>query len=156
MWRRGRILGAVGLAVLIVGVLAIWASIDRAHATAAILVRTTIPIDPNAGELLTPPPRDVNPALTAERAYAEYERQSGEPVTTVPADLIVRLGLLTSPIGEPSKLAYGYATPACLRQPAPDGLAHRHRCASWLLVDATTGQMIDEVLYLGHPRGRPS
>src|SRR5258708_14737841 len=117
MAQRARVIGALGLAVLVVSIFAVQTSISRAHAIAAVLVRTTIPIDPQAGEMLTPPPPDVMPALTPEQAFAEYERQSGEPVTVIPANLVGRLGPLAPPSRAPSTPAHRYGlTPR--REPA--------------------------------------
>src|SRR6266567_8525653 len=103
MRQRTRVTGALGLAVLVVSVFAVRTSIGRADTIAAVVVRATIPIDRHAGEMLTPPPPDVMPALTPEQAFAEYERQSGEPLRAIPANNTVRLGLLTSPIGAPPR-----------------------------------------------------
>ena len=150
MWQRTRVTGALGLAVLVVSVFAVRTSIGRADTIAAVVVRATIPIDRHAGEMLTPPPPDVMPALTPEQAFAEYERQSGEPLRAIPANNTVRLGLLTSPIGAPPTLAYGYAWSPCRHHARPKVLSPPNPCTWWLFVDATTGQMIEAVL---HQRG---
>ncbi len=155
MWQPGRVLGALGLAVLVVSVFAVQTSIGRANAIVAVTVRTPLRINPPT-DILTPPPSDIVPALTPEGAYEEYEQQLGDPVMPIPANVTVRLGMLRSPlVGEPSQLAYGYAWSPCKHHTrlrpevefSPGG-----PCTWWDFVDATTGQMIRGVTFHRAPR----
>jgi hypothetical protein len=146
--------GALGLAVLAVGVLAVWNSVSRARAINAIAVTTTIRVN-GTDNTFAPPPSGATPTMTAGQAWALFSRH--ESNKAIPPGTKVRLGLLTSLIGPycgvecdnsivqngmaylaKNQLAYGYSWLA---------FPHRHlRRMNWIFLDASTGQMIIGVL----------
>jgi hypothetical protein len=160
--------GALGLAVLAVGVVAVWTSIGHAQAIRAMAVTTTITIDPASHETFAPPPSDATPAMTPLQAYAQAAQESGGgTVRAIPADVTVRLGLLTFPVGPYcgaecdgykvqngiayhalNELAYGYSYSVC----KPGSALPARRCIRWTFLDASTGQVIDMVLNLAGRR----
>jgi hypothetical protein len=162
------IIGALGLAVLAVSVVAVQASIAHANAIQAMALTTTITIDRAVHETFAPPPSTATPAMTPLQAFSQWEQQSGGPkVTAIPASLTVHLGLLTFPVGRDcgtechhgniirggiayhalNELTYGYSSSNC----KPGSTRPASRCKTWTLLDASTGQLIDMVLNL--PRG---
>jgi hypothetical protein len=97
------IIGALGLAVLAVGLVAVWTSISRPqarHTTMRIsrpeashtaMPSTTITI--NSVVTFAPPPSDARPALAAEQARRQAERHQGSRVTAIPPGLPSGSGL---------------------------------------------------------------
>ena len=146
--------GALGLAVLAAGVLAVWMSVSHARAIEAIAVTRSIRIN-GTENVFAPPPPGAMPAMTAGQAWAASS--VGQPDKEIGPGITVHLGLLTSPIGPYCgvecngwivengiayralhQLAYAYSWQA---------FPHRHLNArNWIFVDANTGQMITGVL----------
>src|SRR5215470_8996589 len=86
-------IGALGLAVLAVGLVAVWTSIGRVQAIRAMALSATITVEPGIKETFAPPPADAAPAMTAEEAWAQMDNRS------IPSDTSAQLGLLTVPVG---------------------------------------------------------
>jgi hypothetical protein len=152
-------IGAVGLAVVAVGLAAVWTSVGRAHEVRATMPGATIRV--NSAVTFAAPPPDAMPALTAWQALRQFDRQLGARPAAVPPGLAVRLGLLTLLVGPDcgadchalivkhglayqrlNELAYGYSRPStCVGgndiNPLPP-----HPCVGWEFVDANTGQLI--------------
>ena len=155
-------IGALGLAVLGAGLIAVLTSVNWADTVRATMLRTTIRV--NSVITFAPPPAGTLPALTAAQALRESEREAGARISRIPPGLTVKLGLFTLLVGpycgaechglivkdglayqDLDELAYGYAgrpSPCVylgLHPPARPG-----RCISWDFVDAATGQMITD------------
>jgi|SRR5262245_6814338 len=166
------IIGALGLAVLSISVVAFRASIAHANAIRAIALTKTITIDPNVHETFAPPPSTATPAMTPLQAFSQWEQQdSGPRVAAIPANVAVHLGLLTFPVGPDcgvqchhgniisngmayhalNELAYGYSSSNC----KPGSTRPASRCRSWMFLDASTGQLIDWTLHLRGGNRRP-
>lgn len=146
--------GALGFAVLAVGVLAVWMSVSRARAGQAMAVTTAIRVN-GTENVFAAPPSGAMPAMTAEQAWATFS--TGESDKAIPPGTTVELGLLTSPIGP-------YCGVECDGWIVQDGIAyralhqlvygyswlafpHRHlKPRNWIFLDANTGQMIIGVL----------
>src|SRR6202041_3274272 len=82
----------------------------------------TISVDPLLGGTFAPASNVAAPRLTAQQAWARFERDNGDADTGIPSRLQVRLGLLTlmrgsadipggSPYAALNELAYGYSAP---------------------------------------------
>jgi hypothetical protein len=87
-----------GIAVLGVGVSAIWTGIGRAQAISATAVSTPITVNPDINETFAPPPANAAPAMTATQAWAHWDQVTGENITTIASNATVQLGLLTLPV----------------------------------------------------------
>jgi hypothetical protein len=145
------ITGALGLAVLAVGVMAIWTSVSHARAFQAMApVAVATKID-GTENVFAPPPYGVTPTKTSRQAWPAFFSPKGAEKISPGAK--VQLGLLTSPIGPYcgvscdmwtvdngiayralNRLVYGYSWLA---------FPHRHlRARNWVFVDANTGKMI--------------
>jgi hypothetical protein len=138
--------GALGLAVLAVAVVAVWTSVSHARAVDADTVRIS-----GTEIVFAPAPPGTVPAMTAREAWARLTR--GERSTRTAPGSIVRLGLLTVPIGP-------YCGIECAGHPVRDGIAytaldqlaygyswlafpHRHlQARNWIFLNADTGKMI--------------
>jgi len=149
-------IGALGLAVLAVGLVAVWMSIGRVQAIQANAVTATIIVEPAINETFAPPPADAAPAMTAEQAWAQMDN------TSIPSDTTAQLGLLTVPVGPDcgvecehgnivrdgmvysalNRLAYGYRWSVCRAGSTLPAI----QCTSWIFLDASTGLMIDGVM----------
>jgi hypothetical protein len=114
-------IGALGLAVLAVGLVAVWTSTSRPQARhttrptsrprarhttrptsrprARHTTRLSTTITINSAVTFAPPPTDARPALTAEQARRQAERHQGSRVTPSPPGLTVKLGLLSVLVG---------------------------------------------------------
>lgn len=171
--REPRIMiGALGLAVLAVSVVAVRASIAHANAIRAMSLTTTIVIDRSIHETFAPPPSSAAPAMTPLQAYSQWEQQAGgRKVTAIPATVRVQLGLLTFPVGPDcgaechhgniirdgmayhalNELAYGYSSSNC----RPGSTRPASQCLNWTFLDAATGQPIDMTLGRTGPSRRP-
>jgi hypothetical protein len=166
------IMGALGLAVLAVSVVAVQASIAHANAIRAMSLTATIVIDRSIHETFAPPPSSAAPAMTPLQAFSQWEQQvGGRKVTAIPASVTVQLGLLTFPVGPDcgaechhgniirdgmayhalNELAYGYSTSNC----KPGSTRPASRCLNWTFLDAATGQPIDKTLNRAGPSRRP-
>jgi hypothetical protein len=145
------IMGALGLAVLAASLFAVLTSIGRAEAITMSPVSTLITIDAHYGATFAAPPSNAAPALTAQRAWAQFTQQaSGSSNTAIPSSVTAQLGHFTLPVGPDcgascsnltvqngtaytalNELAYGYSWPGgmCSRgnditqlpAPAPGG-----------------------------------
>jgi hypothetical protein len=162
------IIGALGLAVLAVGLVAVWTSISRTqarHTTTRIshpqarhttmrisrpeARHTTMPsttITINSVVTFALPPSDARPALTAEQARRQAERHQGSRVTAIPPGLTVSLGLLSMLRGPHNsiqdELAWGYRVPTTCGAGNPLHPLPLRPCVGWEFVDANTGWMI--------------
>jgi hypothetical protein len=152
-------IGALGLVVLAVGLVAIVTSINRAGSMRTTMLARTIKI--NSVVTFAAPPSDAVPALTARQALRLSQSRLGSRPTRIPPGLTVKLGLLTWLVGPDcgadcdslivknglayttlNQLAYGFSRRSiCVGgndihplPPAP--------CVGWEFVDANTGQMI--------------
>ncbi len=122
-------IGALGLAVLTDGLVAVSASIGRAEAIRQAMLGTTI--TGNSVVTFAAPPSDAMPALTPEQALRQSEPSPGSRVNSIPAGVTVKLGLLSLLVGpycgaecsglivrnglayqELNQLAYGYSRPS--------------------------------------------
>jgi len=155
-------IGALGLAVVAVGLVAAWTSIGRAHSMLA-----TIKI--NSAVTFAAPPSDAMPALTALQALRRSEAHLGaRRLAAIPPGLSVKLGLLTLLVGPNcgvechglivknglayqtlNELAYGYNGPSTCVGGNPINPVPPHPCTEWEFVDANTGHMI--IATSGHP-----
>jgi hypothetical protein len=125
--------------------------------------RATIMIDPQIGETFAPAPASAAPELTAQQAWARFERHLGAAHTAIPSGVHVQLGLFTLPAGpngpggtetyvDHDALAYGYSSPSgCVtlnpRLKAPPN-AH---CIFWTFLNANTGVQIESTYQkIGH------
>jgi hypothetical protein len=142
--------GALGLAVLAVGVIAVWTSVSHTRTFRTMTVTTTTRID-GTENVFAPPPSGATPAMTSKQAWPAFFSPSGAAKQAPGAT--VQLGLLTSPIGP-------YCGVSCNSWVVKDGIAyralnqlvygyswlafpHRHlRSRNWVFVDANTGHMI--------------
>lgn len=144
-------IGALGLAVMAVSVIAVWTSVSHARAFRAMApVTTAIRID-GTEDVFAPPPYGVTPAKTAKQAWPAFFSPSGAAKKSPGAT--VQLGLLTSPVGP-------YCGVSCDMWTVKDGIAYRalnrlvygyswlafpHRnshARGWWFVDANTGKML--------------
>jgi len=159
-WRG--LLGAVGLGVTVIAVAgcATAPSTDAYTSTGdnagATVVRKTITIDAEVGEIFAPAPQSAKPRLTAQQAWARYMRQLGDPHhAALPSFIRAQLGLLTLPIGPSgpggseaytahNELTYGYSTPSGCVTTNPRVMFPRNaRCIRWEFLDANTGREIE-------------
>src|SRR6266511_2619257 len=121
-------------------------------------------IDPAAHEVFAPAPATARPRLSAEEAWALFARRIHSHVTTIPANVTVRLGLLTFPIGPigpggsmeyhaKNLLVYGFSAPICGPRthpvPAPNSTVSPPTesfgtCTFWYFLDANTARVIDQ------------
>jgi hypothetical protein len=143
--------GALGLAVLAVGVIAVWTSVSHARAFQAMApVARATRID-GTENVLAPPPYGATPAKTARQAWPAFFAPNGAARKSPGAS--VQLGLLTSPVGP-------YCGVSCGMWAIRDGIAYRalnelvygyswlafpHRdshARDWWFVDANTGKML--------------
>jgi hypothetical protein len=82
------IMGALGLAVLAASLFAVLTSIGRAEAITMSPVSTLITIDAHYGATFAAPPSNAAPALTAQRAWAQFTQQaSGSSNTAIPSSV---------------------------------------------------------------------
>jgi len=150
------ITGALGLAMLAAGLVAVRTSVASAQAIADARVATKVTVNP--GITFAPPPSNAAPGLTAAQAFATWS-----PGTAVPSDVSVQLGLLSVLVGPDcgaecengnivqggmvysalNQLAYGFEwSTSCLSlgpdapQQPPGG------CIQWNFIDANTGHQI--------------
>jgi hypothetical protein len=166
MRRRGPTLtiGALGLAVLAVGLAVVWTSIGRADTPATPVTSTTT--IPGTDETWASPPPAAAPALTAVQAWARFASDAGLD-TAITSDMTVQLGAITEEVGPYcgtgcdmwttvngisyqalNELAYGYYWSSC-----PNGTSlPATACQNWFFVDANTGKLITGV---GHRNGGP-
>lgn len=165
-------LGALGIAVLAAGVLAVWTAIGHAQAIRATPVSATITVDSNNSVTFAPPPASAAPAMTAEQAWAKWENNTGATNTSIASGTAVQLGLLTVRVGPDcgaecengnivhdgmvysalNRLAYGYSWFIC---PAGSSLP-AVQCTSWVFLDASTGEMIIGVSGQGSAGANPA
>jgi hypothetical protein len=110
---------------------------------------TTVTIDSSVGETFSPPPPSAAPKLTPDQAWAQYANLNGSSVRSVPANVTLRMGLLTFPVGQPgvyhanNELAFGYSWSSC--PPATSDVPlPPNPCIEWLFLDANTAQALDE------------
>jgi hypothetical protein len=80
--------GALGLAVLAVGVVALWMSVSRAWVIEAMAVTTAIRV--NGTDNTFAPPSGAMPTMTAGQAWAIFSRH--ESNKAIPPDTNVRSG----------------------------------------------------------------
>jgi len=107
--------GALGLAVLAAGVIAISMTLSRVDAIQATAVTATLTIN-GTDNTFAPPPSGTAPAMTAKQAWARFT--AGEHSTTIPPGTTAQLGLLTSPIGP-------YCGVSCRGWIVKNGIAYR-------------------------------
>ncbi|HEY3958176.1 MAG TPA: hypothetical protein VGM53_32830 [Streptosporangiaceae bacterium] len=123
-----------------------------------------IVIDPHVGETFARASASAAPRLTAQQAWARFAHHLRSNRTAIPAEVHVRLGLLTLPIGPTgpghsesytahNELTYGYSSPpgGCPtinpRLVAPPNA----RCIPWTFLNANTGKQIDSTYQkVGH------
>jgi hypothetical protein len=121
----------------------------HAHAGAA-----TITIG-KKGDTFSPAPAGAKTSLTAQQAWARFQRNSGSPGhTAIPVGTTVRLGSLTmviGPIGPHGKMAYGarnelawgYSWHQCPQSQGPSGsTVPPNPCIAWTFLNARNGQLI--------------
>jgi hypothetical protein len=164
--RRSRLVAMVtALAVAAAGTgIAVWAfsgeprNVGPASSPEPI---ATVTIDPRIGETFAPAPPSAHPSISAQEAWAQYATLNGSKKTTIPADVSVRLGLLTIPLGGPSpypgegytardELTWGYSHHSCPVvmggfSPPPNP------CIEWLFLDANSGHMIEDTWQMTFP-----
>jgi len=95
-------IGALGLALLAVGLVAVWTSIGRAEAIRKTMPGTTMKI--NSVVTFASSPSDAMPALTAGQALRQSEEHLGAHVTAIRPGLTAKLGLFTCWSGQPTAL----------------------------------------------------
>ena len=117
----------------------------------------TVTIDPQIGETFSPAPAGARPALTAQQAWARYARlDPRDKNDAMPANVRVRLGLLTLPVGPAgpggaelytarNELVYGYSWHSCPMSMSPLMQAlPPNPCIQWNFLNADTGRQIDD------------
>lgn len=130
--------------------------LGQARAPTTSHVTSTIVIDPHVGEKFGPPIATASPALSARQAWDKFMGAiTGKRDSRIPADVSVRLGLLTLPVGPTgpegaeeytarNRLVYGFSWHSC-----PESMNPRHPklpanpCIEWNFLDANTGHQID-------------
>jgi len=170
--RRRRIYYLAAVIVLLAtGFFIVRRAVVSAHAVTVSPVKDTIVVNAASGSTFAPAPTGASPALTAERAWADYVKVAGGS-TSIPSVANVQLGFVTWPSGLAdapnagsetisngvaylalNELAYGYSEPSpCPPQnniatPGESSAASSSSsgsCIDWLFVDANTGQQIME------------
>lgn len=118
-------------------------------------VARTITIDPDVGEVFAPPPKGAAPAMTAEEAWAAYDKVDASAGTAIPSDVSVSLGLLTLPLGPSGPngteaytannvLAYGFSWHSCPASHNPKvKKLPANPCREWNFLNGNTGKQID-------------
>lgn len=151
--KKGIIIGAVVLGVLVAGFFLVRITKTSAQAGTVNDIAATVTIDPSVGETFAPPPPSAAVGMSAQDAWTRYAAQNGSDATAIPSGVSVQLGQLTLPDGPGTdgsmrytannELAYGYSwhsCPASTLQPSSDN----DPCIEWLFLDANTGQQIDQ------------
>jgi hypothetical protein len=162
------VLGAIGLVIAIEA----GSSPARTETVPAIIT-----IDSQIGITFGPAPETAAPKLTALQAFKRYERV-GEitQLPSIPANVTVKLGLLTVPVGPAdapgastltkkngiaytvlNHLAYGYSWHRCPASGNP--FVHTlpaNPCIDWNFVDANTGKQIIETYQMQPGAAEPS